>query len=69
VKAAVEGATFAYDDGMYTVAAACELNEGRWRCLTHEEGFGNQMQKDCHIGEPGEHVLAWVCFAHGPEVP
>jgi hypothetical protein len=46
----------------------CELNEGYWRCITHEEGFTNGLQKDFHIGR-GDHTLAWVCYEHGLEVP
>lgn len=41
---------------------------GSWRCVTHDEGFDNQLQKDFHI-HSGKHVLVWICSAHGPEVP
>lgn len=55
-------------DRNYVVGAACALNEGHWYCLTHGEGFANQIQKDGHIHR-GRHELVWVCHHHGPEVP
>lgn len=58
------------------VGPACELKtNGVWYCVTHRESFQNQFQKDGHInwehGDPprAKHVLAWICFTHGPEVP
>lgn len=48
---------------------ACENKKGGlWHCTTHNETFQNQFSKDSHIGR-GKHVLAWLCFEHGPEVP
>lgn len=53
----------------YDVKAPCaDKNNGRWYCVTHGEGFPNQMQKDSHIHE-GLHRLVWICFEHGPEQP
>jgi len=47
----------------------CDTNRGFWICVTHNESFCNQMQKDSHISGRGKHVLAWNCSEHGPEVP
>jgi len=58
------------DDGSLTTKPPCEdKRNGRWRCVTHKEGFANQLQKDIHIGNGKEHRLAWVCFEHGVERP
>jgi len=51
-----------------TVKPKCDTNSGFWFCVTHRQEFGNQLQKDIHIHD-GKHVLAWVCHAHGVEVP
>lgn len=51
-----------------TVKPKCDTNAGHWFCVTHRQDFGNQLQKDIHINH-GKHVLAWVCFEHGVEVP
>jgi hypothetical protein len=50
------------------VVPSCGENNGIWYCITHNEGFLNQPNKDSHISE-GDHVLTWVCAKHGPEVP
>lgn len=42
---------------------------GHWYCLTHALGFNNQLEKDLHVIDGGEHRLTWVCHEHGPEVP
>ena len=48
----------------------CESKTGgRWTCMTHNENFDNQMQKDCHLDESGRHKLGWICFEHGLEQP
>lgn len=65
---AIEGQTFSYDGSDFVVAPACPANVGHWFCITHMVGFVNQLQKDSHIAR-GRHVLTWVCFEHGPEVP
>jgi hypothetical protein len=53
----------------YTVKPPCDdPNSGQWYCITHDEVFRNQFEKDSHI-HSGEHQLAWMCFQHGPEVP
>lgn len=68
--AATEGATFKVGDETLTVGPKCELNMGVWYCTTHGEAFQNNLMKDGHVGDiPGEHVLAWGCLSHGPEVP
>lgn len=41
---------------------------GHWFCVTHDEHFANQMQKDTHINQ-GTHHLAWICHEHGIEQP
>jgi hypothetical protein len=57
-------------DSRTTVQPKCEESRGQWVCITHQERFGNQLQKDIHIHNPvNRHVLAWRCFAHGVEVP
>lgn len=51
------------------VKPACsEKHGGYWYCVTHDETFANQFEKDCHI-HTGTHTLAWVCYEHGVEVP
>lgn len=65
---AVAGEQLLLQDIVYTIADKCDINEGRWVCVTHSEAFQNQMAKDSHIDE-GTHVLAWMCSQHGPEVP
>lgn len=66
------GESIPYPSGSETVGVtaepSCGASNGRWYCCTHTEGFANQFQKDSHIAR-GDHVLAWVCFEHGPEVP
>lgn len=56
------------------VKASCadiggDVHGGHWRCLTHNQDFPNNLQRESHSGERGSHVLAWVCHEHGPEVP
>lgn len=41
---------------------------GHWLCVTHDQHFDNQFQKDTHINE-GTHHLAWICHEHGIEQP
>jgi hypothetical protein len=55
----------------FIVGPACEKNRGVWHCITHDETFHNQFQKDSHIDNrnPGKHCLVWICYDHGPEVP
>lgn len=51
----------------YTLQAACEnKTNGRWYCVTHDQTFLNQFEKDSHI-HTGNHALAWICLEHGPE--
>jgi hypothetical protein len=51
------------------VKAACEdKHHGHWFCLTHAEGFANQLEKDSHI-HSGIHKLVWICHTHGAEQP
>lgn len=51
------------------VAAPCDVqNAGLWYCVTHQQSFTNNCEKDSHI-ERGKHRLTWLCFAHGPEQP
>ncbi len=53
--------------GGFFFAPACDSkNGGNWFCVTHQERFANQLQKDIHIDE-GEHELAWMCNENGPE--
>lgn len=67
-----EGAVIAYSDGSeFTVGSKCSDTSapGSWRCVTHMEGFANNMQMWNHTDDGREHVIAWICSAHGPEVP
>jgi hypothetical protein len=41
---------------------------GHWMCVTHGEEFPHNMAMHSHSDE-GSHDIAWVCGAHGPEVP
>jgi hypothetical protein len=73
VRAARLGESFKWLGETETVALKCGLKPGRWICLTHPDDgpmnrYPTQLQKDFHIGT-GRHVLAWICAAHGPEVP
>lgn len=68
--AATEGTTFRLNGDEFVVGPKCEANGGRWVCTTHGETFQHNWAKDTHVeSRSGEHVLAWVCFEHGPEVP
>lgn len=54
-----------------TVGPKCDIagpNAGHWFCITHDQGFGNNIQMQSHTSE-GDHVLTWICHTHGPEVP
>jgi hypothetical protein len=53
----------------YTAGPKCDTNSGVWFCTTHRRPFDNQLSKDAHLTTRGRHRLAWICFAHGPEVP
>lgn len=56
-----------------TVGAKCETNRGFWYCVTCDESFQNQFEKDSHVSPYSSkrktHTLAWVCYEHGPETP
>jgi hypothetical protein len=68
VTAALEGTEFTIGNDSWVVGPKCEESLGQWVCTTHGEVFGNQMMKDSHI-RSGVHVLAWVCYSHGAEIP
>ena len=57
----------------FTVGPSCGKNHGRWLCVTHDEIFGNNWEKDSHVLEQskkkGPCKLTWFCAHHGPEVP
>jgi hypothetical protein len=57
------------EDGVYCVAPKCDGDEGNWICLTDDLLFRDENEREEHFETPGEHVLAWSCTAHGPEVP
>lgn len=62
------GDVLAINGRMHEVFPPCDnSHNGRWYCITHDERFENQLQKDIHISS-GKHKLAWVCFEHGLEV-
>lgn len=71
VLQATEGTTIDIGGCEYTVGPKCDDTSapGSWRCTSHEEGFANNMQMWSHCDDEREHVIAWVCSAHGPEVP
>lgn len=46
----------------------CAEDRGQWFCVTCLRAFRNNLEKDTHA-TGGTHVLAWICFEHGPEVP
>lgn len=48
--------------------ACANQNGGHWYCVTHQEGFANNFDKDTHIRE-GKHRLVWLCHEHGAEQP
>lgn len=62
------------EEGMATdrgpVLPKCEETStpGHWYCITHGEEFPNNLTMHSHT-ERGHHVVAWVCWSHGPEVP
>jgi hypothetical protein len=73
VTAAKEGDKITIRGTAIPVGPKCGTDAGYWICLTHPEdypmsAYRNQFQKDMHVSR-GEHVLAWVCREHGPEVP
>lgn len=59
----------------FTVLASCGENTpyGRWMCITHNQVFRNQFEKDGHLhakrGAIKPCELCWICPKHGPEVP
>lgn len=71
VLSAAEGTPLTIHEADFTVGPKCDdVNAGgSWRCITHGEGFGNNLQMWSHTGDNREHVVAWVCDVHGPEVP
>jgi hypothetical protein len=64
------GETVTYFENEVVVAEPCDPNAaGHHYCATHGEGFTNNLSVNSHAEEPGEHVLVWACFVHGPESP
>lgn len=55
----------------YRVEAACDVKDnGRWYCATHGLFAHSNIDKDSHLDERGQHILAWWCATHGRfEVP
>ncbi len=52
------------------VKVACEgISSGSFYCVTHSTVFATNQDKEEHIRKPGTHELAWICKAHGIEVP
>jgi len=58
------------------VLPACDQNHGQWACVTCDEHFSNNMEKDSHCHEAirpsfadcsTNHRLVWRCFLHGYE--
>lgn len=69
VQPASLGDVITYDDRELVIESSCEANFGVWYCVTHDETFAHNFAKDSHLGDDAAHVLAWLCAAHGPEVP
>lgn len=70
VTAAPVGTSFELAGQEVVVAEGCDQNAGYWICVTHSKTFEHNFAKDSHVsGVAGEHVLAWGCGLHGPEVP
>jgi hypothetical protein len=42
---------------------------GQWYCVTHQEGFRNNLEISSHVQDGGDHTTMWICSEHGPEVP
>ena len=53
------------------IAEPCDKNNGYWHCMSHQEGFQNNLQKDIHLDQHKKSSckLAWVCWEHGFERP
>ena len=52
----------------HTVIPKCDAKAGQWMCVSHNKQVRNNMERDGHCSE-GNHVITWICFLHGPEVP
>lgn len=60
-----------YEDRTETVGVKPPCSNqrgGHWYCVTHQESFANNFDKDTHIRE-GKHRLVWLCHEHGAEQP
>ena len=57
------------DGKKVTVLKTCKISNGHWFCVTHQESFPTQINKDSHIALGGMHTLAWICHLHGVETP
>lgn len=53
----------------HVVKPRCDLNDGRWGCVTHQTMFANNLAASIHEEDPHRHVVVWLCDEHGPEVP
>jgi hypothetical protein len=71
VKFVTEGMIVEVGGEECTVLPKCDDTSARgaWRCATHGKGFANNLAMWGHTDDGKEHVMAWVCFAHGVEVP
>jgi hypothetical protein len=74
ISTAKKGKRFSLKGRRVTVKAPCDnKHDGQWYCITHRQGFRNQMEKDSHISELVNgyvrHELVWICMLHGPEQP
>lgn len=43
------------------VAECCGNNNGHWCCVLCGKAFARNFDKDTHLGEPGNHHMAWYC--------
>jgi hypothetical protein len=51
-----------------TVGPSCDLNLGHWVCVTHRRAFATRHRRARHTRH-SQHLLVWMCWAHGPEQP
>jgi hypothetical protein len=54
--------------GDFTVQSTCESDDGNAWCITHDEGFRNNMSRDDHIRNSKQSCqIGWFCPDHGME--
>lgn len=69
---AAEGLTFQLRGDTLTVGPKCDdtTAQGHWVCTSHSQSFEHNLAMHSHVAaDSAEHVIAWMCHVHGPEVP